>query len=98
MRVKFAEGRELSLDLRLWIPDGEGPFPVVLDVDGCWRYMNDDIVRAMVDRGYIAASVDRTEAADDNKGTSSLCSPLSALLQTLHAVAAAEGFLCLLSF
>ena len=66
VRVKFSAG-ELSLTLSVWLPDGAGPFPVVLDIDGCWKCFSDDIIRTVVDRGYIAASVDRTEAADDNK-------------------------------
>ena len=67
VRVGFPDGRELSLTLFLWIPPGDGPFPVVLDGDGCWRYFNDSIVHQVVTRGNIAASFDRTEAAADNK-------------------------------
>lgn len=67
VRTTFADGRELSLTLSLWIPAGTGPFPVLLNGDGCWRYFDDAIVRRSVERGYIAASFDRTEAAADNK-------------------------------
>jgi hypothetical protein len=67
VRTTFAGGGELSLTLSLWLPPGDGPFPVVLNGDGCWRYFDDEIVRRVVGRGNIAASFDRTEAAADNK-------------------------------
>ncbi len=66
VRTTFANG-ELPLTLSLWVPPGDGPFPVVLDSDGCWRYFNDNVVREILARGNIAASFDRTEAAADNK-------------------------------
>lgn len=66
VRVRFADAREFSLTLKLWRPPGDGPFPVVLDGDGCWRYFNDAVVRMVLDRSMIAASFDRTEAAADN--------------------------------
>lgn len=67
IRVIFEHGRELSLTLSLWTPPGDGPFPVVLNADGCWRNMNDDVVQRILDRGNIAASLDRTDAAADNR-------------------------------
>ncbi|MDA0334281.1 MAG: hypothetical protein O2782_03865 [bacterium] len=60
-------GGEISFTLNLWIPQGDGDRPVVLDGDGCWRYFNDDIIRRIVARGNIAASFDRTALAADNK-------------------------------
>jgi hypothetical protein len=67
VRTQFSQGRELSLTLSLWIPPGDGPFPVLLDADGCWRYFNDNVIQNILARGNIAASIDRTEAAADNK-------------------------------
>lgn len=67
VRVSFRNGRELSFTMSLWQPPGDGPFPALLDGDGCWRYFNDDVVRQVVDRGNIAVLFDRTEAAADNK-------------------------------
>ncbi|NKB69579.1 MAG: hypothetical protein GKR89_21120 [Candidatus Latescibacteria bacterium] len=67
VRATFAEAGEIDLTLSLWIPPGDGPFPVLLDGDGCWRYFNDDIVHQIVQRGNIAALFDRTETAADNK-------------------------------
>lgn len=67
VRVTFEDGRDFSFTLSLWIPSGDGPFPVVLDGDGCWRYFSEStVVKAILARGNIAASIDRTEAAADN--------------------------------
>ena len=65
--VVLPTGGTLSLTVKLWIPPGKGPFPVLLDCDACWRYFNDDVVRSVLERGNIAASFDRTQAAADNK-------------------------------
>ena len=67
VRTRFPGDGEVSLTLSLWKPVGDGPFPVILDGDGCWRYFNDDVICKVLERGNIAASVDRTEAAADNK-------------------------------
>lgn len=65
--TRFESGNEFSLTLSLWCPPGDGPFPVVLNGDGCWRYFDDSVIRQVVARGNIAASFDRTQAAADNK-------------------------------
>ena len=69
VRTRFADGRDISFTLSLWYPPGDGPFPVVLCGDGCWRFFDDGAVRRTVGRGNIAAVFDRTELAADNKGT-----------------------------
>lgn len=65
VRTRFDAG-EVSLTLSLWKPSGDGPFPVLLDADGCWRYFSDDVIHEVLQRGNIAVSIDRTEAAADN--------------------------------
>lgn len=57
---------EVSFMLQTWIPEGDGPFPVILDGDGCWRYYDDHIVADVTKRGYVAASFNRTALAADN--------------------------------
>jgi hypothetical protein len=66
VRCATAGGRELAFALNLWVPPGDGAFPVILNGDACWRYFNDEIVRAIVARGCIAASFNRTALAADN--------------------------------
>lgn len=67
IRAAFDNGKDISITLSMWRPPGEGPFPVMLDGDGCWLYFNEDVIRKTVARGNIAASFDRTETAADNK-------------------------------
>ncbi|MFT5374689.1 MAG: hypothetical protein ACI906_001509 [Candidatus Latescibacterota bacterium] len=67
VHTTFADGQELSQMLSLWIPPGDGPFPVLLNGDGCWRYFDDATVQRTLARGNIAASFNRTEAAADNR-------------------------------
>ena len=57
VRSRFEEG-ELSFLLNLWIPVGDGPYPVVLDGDGCWRYFNDDVIP--LGSGYLASLVEES--------------------------------------
>jgi hypothetical protein len=66
VRVEL-EGGTLSWLLELWVPGGKGPFPVVLDGDGCWRYYTDAVMTGIVERGCIAAAFNRTAVAADNK-------------------------------
>ena len=67
IRAHFAGAGEVPMTLSVWRPPGDGPFPVVLDADGCWRTFNDQVVQQVLARGNIAASFDRTQAAADNK-------------------------------
>ena len=46
-------------------PAGDGPFPVILDGDACWRYVTDAITTEVVKRGYILAVFNRVEIVPD---------------------------------
>jgi hypothetical protein len=66
VRTRFSDDQALSFVLNAWVPGGDGPFPVVLNGDGCWRYFTDAVVDSINRRGYVAASFNRTcTAADD---------------------------------
>ena len=52
--------------LRVLVPPGDGPFPVILNGDACWRYVTDEITLAVLQRGYILAEFNRTEIVPDN--------------------------------
>jgi len=67
VRTAFEGGGEHAFLLNLWVPPGEGPFPVILDGDGCWRYFDDAAVRAVLARGNIAATFNRTAMAADDR-------------------------------
>ncbi|MBT3273294.1 MAG: hypothetical protein HN368_09080 [Spirochaetales bacterium] len=66
VRVTLPSG-EVSFIMELWIPEGDGPFPVLLTGDGCWRFFNDNAAADAVKRGYIAAAFNRASVAADNK-------------------------------
>lgn len=60
-------GRQpVAFVLDLLVPAGDGPFPVILDGDGCWLYVADEVRREVTGRGYILAVFNRTEIAPDN--------------------------------
>ena len=51
--------------LTIAIPPGDGPFPVILHGDGCWRYATEEVEKECLTRGYILARFNRTELAPD---------------------------------
>jgi dienelactone hydrolase len=53
-----------------FIPQGQGPFPVIVDGDLSWGVLKDDIVAEAMKRGYAIAQFDRTEFASDSKDRS----------------------------
>lgn len=66
--------------LRLFVPAGQGPVPVIVSGDGCWHYADDAALGAMLARGYAFAQFNRAEiAADPGAAPSDLALP--------HAVA-----------
>jgi len=64
-RVITGTDRQFSFMLYLLIPPGDGPFPVVLTGDECWRYVTDKVAAEVIRRGYILAQFNRVEIAPD---------------------------------
>ena len=54
--------------LRVFVPAGAGPFPVVLNGDGCWHYASDAVVEDVLRRGYVFAQFNRVEVSADRAG------------------------------
>lgn len=54
-----------AFPVRIFVPLGSGPFPVVLNGDGCWHYANDEVIAAVLDAGYVFAQFNRVELAPD---------------------------------
>jgi dienelactone hydrolase len=52
--------------LLLTVPDGKGPFPMILRGDMCWGRVAPEIVAMAIKRGYGLAQFDRTEIAPDS--------------------------------
>ena len=57
--------RSASFMLRVFLPAGDGPFPVVLNGDGCWLYASDGVITTVLQRGYAFAQFNRVEVASD---------------------------------
>jgi hypothetical protein len=64
-RVESGPERPFAFLLTLLIPPGDGPFPVVLTGDACWRYVTEAIAADVVGRGMILAQFNRVELAPD---------------------------------
>ena len=67
-RLRAGPGPGVSFVLDLFIPPGDGRWPVMLDGDGCWRYLTDAVIGTVVSRGWICAQFNRTELAPDIAG------------------------------
>lgn len=51
--------------MQLLAPPGDGPFPVVLTGDACWRYATDAVAKEVLRRGNVLAQFNRVEIAAD---------------------------------
>ena len=65
-RLVTRGNRPFQFILDLLIPPGDGPFPVVLNGDGCWRYLTDSVTLDVLRRGNILAAFNRVEIVPDN--------------------------------
>ena len=59
-------GSALSFIVELFLPKGDGPFPVVLNGDKCWCYATPDVISTVLERGYALALFNRLEIVPDN--------------------------------
>jgi len=64
-RVVTGPEHPFAFLLQLLVPPGDGPFPVVLTGDACWRYATDAVIAAVLGRGCILAQFNRVEIAPD---------------------------------
>lgn len=64
-RVLTGQDRPFSFLLYLLVPPGEGPFPVVLNGDACWRYVTDAVAEEVLRRNIILAQFNRVEIVPD---------------------------------
>lgn len=68
-RIVTGSDREFSFIMTTLAPSGDGPFPVVLTGDGCWRYATDEVVAKVLNHGYMFAQFNRVEIAPDINNT-----------------------------
>ena len=65
-RIRFSFEHEMTFGVNLYVPHGNGPFPVVICGDGCWpRYTSNEVIDDVVGRGYILVTFNRCELAKD---------------------------------
>lgn len=55
-----------SFCVRMLVPQGDGPFPAIINGDGCWWYINDEVAQRVVERKCALVMFNRTEMAEDN--------------------------------
>lgn len=60
-----------SFNVDLWMPAASiaGPYPVIINGDGCWAYVTDDVKAEVLRRGNALAVFNRCEIAADRKDT-----------------------------
>lgn len=69
----FREERYLGFCVRVFLPSSPGPHPVVINGDGCWWYVTDEVVQAVLGSGCALMLFNRTEFAED---TGNISNPL----------------------
>ncbi|NLW51560.1 MAG: hypothetical protein GXY85_12085 [Candidatus Brocadiaceae bacterium] len=57
--------RPFSFCVRILFPDAPGPFPAIVNGDGCWWYLSDEIVQRVLEGGCALVLFNRTEMAED---------------------------------
>ena len=57
--------RPFSFNVRILFPREGGPFPSIVDGDGCWWYVSDDVAGQVVESGCALVVFNRTEMAED---------------------------------
>lgn len=68
-RILTGPDRPFSFLLNVLVPPQDGPFPVLLNGDGCWRYLTEDVEAEAMKRGFILAQFNRVEIVPDVPGT-----------------------------
>lgn len=57
--------RPFSFGMRIMFPETSAPVPAIVNGDGCWWYVTDDVIRRVVASGCALVTFNRTEMAED---------------------------------
>ena len=63
------EGRPFSFEFQRWGLDGDEKRPILIEGDGCWQYLTDDILRLALRRGWSVVQFNRCEVTPDDDRT-----------------------------
>lgn len=74
--LSLGPGGKISVPLILTLPEGKGPFPIIIKGDLCWGRVKEPIVKQVTGRGYILAEFDRTAIAPDKNDRTQGALPL----------------------
>lgn len=66
LRLTMGPNDAVQTRLFLTVPQGKGPFPVIVKGDLGWGRVSPDIVEAVAKRGYVLAEFSRVEIAPDS--------------------------------
>lgn len=58
---------EFTFIMQVLVPPDNGPFPVVINGDRCWKYASAEVEKEVRERGYILATFNRVEIVPDVK-------------------------------
>ena len=56
---------KLTFTMKVIAPPGDGPFPVIINGDGCWEFFNEEIISEVMSRQCALALFNRVEIAPD---------------------------------
>jgi hypothetical protein len=69
-RIKTGTNEKtMTFTMQLYLPDGNGPWPVVLTGDGCYRKCETEVINEALSRGIAVAKFNRVELAHDMYNT-----------------------------
>lgn len=63
------DGKPVSFLINIWGARTNKKLPLLLEGDGCWHCLTDDIILHAVDRGWLVAQFNRCEVAADNNSS-----------------------------
>jgi hypothetical protein len=64
-KIYCGPDHKISFVMDLLLPEGKGPFPVILRGDWCWGDVKEEIAKQVLDRGYALANFNRLELSPD---------------------------------
>ena len=76
LSLSMGPGGKVTTPLVLTLPQGQGPFAVIVKGDLCWGRVKPEIVGQIVSRGYALAEFDRTQIAPDKNDRTTGVFPL----------------------